>query len=114
MPSPKRAPFRLLFLFVLVTVFAWACSREHGFLGTYKPIPGSPPEYAGLLVELKKGGEGIRHFQNGESLNFKWVVKGDELRIHTKSGGIIIARPKGDLIEVKFPGPQIVYFKKVK
>jgi len=98
----------------MVTIFTEACSPEQGFLGTYKPIPGSPPEYVGLLVELKKGGKGIRHFQNGESLNFKWVVKGEEIRIHTKSGGIIIARRKGDLIEVRFPGPQIVYFEKVK
>lgn len=95
---------------MLVTV---ACSKENKFLGTYKPIPSSTPEYAGLYVELKKGGEGIRRVRSGEVVAFHWVVKGDEVRIHTKSGGTIVARKKGDLIEVRFPGPQVVYFKRI-
>lgn len=79
------------------------------------PVSGNPgpPEYAGLYVELKKGGEGIRRVQSGETVAFRWVVKGDEVRIHTKSGGTIVARMKGDLIEVRFPGPQVVFFKKI-
>jgi len=67
----------------------------------------------GAEVELKKGGEGIRRVQSEEVVAFHWVVKGDEMRIHTKSGGTIVARMKGDLLEVRFPGPQVVYFKKI-
>ncbi|MGA3084754.1 MAG: hypothetical protein ABSE95_08145 [Thermodesulfobacteriota bacterium] len=91
-----------------------ACSKEKEILGTYQAVPDSPPRFAGLLVELKKGGEGIRRIKNGEALAFQWVIKGGEIRIHTRYGGIIVARPKGDLYEVIFPGPQIVYFKKIK
>ncbi len=47
-----------------------------------------------------------------EASTFHWVVKGDEVRILTKSGGVIVARKKGDLIAVRFPGPQFVYLKK--
>ena len=100
-------------LLAAVTMVSVACSKENKFLGTYRPIPNSPPEYADLYVELKKGGEGIRRVQGGEAVAFHWVVKGDEVRIHTKSGGTIVAKPKGDVIEVRFPGPQVVYFKKI-
>ena len=104
---------RLIILIAVMTLVSVACSKENKFLGTYTPIPGSPPEYLGLYVELKKGGEGIRRVQSGETVAFHWVVKGDEVRIHTRSGGTIVARLKGDLIEVRFPGPQVVYFKKI-
>jgi hypothetical protein len=104
---------RFILLIAVVTLITVACSQENKFLGTYTPLPNSPPEYAGLVVELKKGGEGIRRVQGGETVAFRWVVKGDEVRIHTKSGGTILAKPKGDVIEVRFPGPQVVYFKKI-
>ena len=112
----SRSPIslkRFVILIAVVMLGTVACSKEKKFLGTYTPIPGSPPEYAGLSMELKKGGEGIRRVQNGEAVAFRWVVKGDEVRIHTKSGGTIVARMKGDLIEVRFPGPQVVFFKKI-
>jgi hypothetical protein len=106
----------LILLIAVVTIVTAACSnsKEDRFLGTYTPLPNSPPEYFDLYVELKKGGEGIRRVQSGEVMTFRWVVKGDEVRIHTKSGGTIVARLKGDLFEVRFPGPQVVYFKKIK
>jgi hypothetical protein len=113
MSRTPRSLKRFILLIAVVTMVIVACSKESEFLGTYRPIPNSPPEYAGLSVELKKGGEGIRRVQSGETVAFRWVVKGDEVRIHTKSGGTIVARKKGDLIEVRFPGPQVVYFKKM-
>ena len=113
MSRSPRALNRFMLLIALVTLVTVACSREKKFLGTYTPLPNSPPEYAGLSVELKEGGEGIRRVQGAETVTFHWVVKGDEVRIHTKSGGTIVARIKGDLIEVRFPGPQVVYFKKI-
>jgi hypothetical protein len=106
-------PCRFLWFLMALILLIGACSKEKELLGTYRPVPGSPPEYAGLYVELKKGGEGIRRVQGGEAITFHWVAKGDEVRIHTKSGGVIVARQKGDLIAVRFPGPQIVYFKKM-
>ncbi len=113
MSRSLRSLKRFMLLIAVVTMVTVACSKEKKFLGTYTPIPNSPPEYADLYVELKKGGEGIRRVQSGEALAFNWVVKGDEVRIHTESGGTIVARVKGNLFEVRFPGPQVVYFKKI-
>lgn len=113
MSGSARSLKRFILLIAVVMLVTVACSKENKFLGTYTPILSSPPEYAGLFVELKKGGEGIRRVQSGEVVAFHWVVKDDEVRIHTKSGGTIVARMKGDLIEIRFPGPQVVYFKRI-
>ena len=101
-----------LFSFLALTILLLSCSRHDHILGTYKPVPGSPPEYADVSVELRKGGEGIRRVRN-ETVTFQWIAKGKEVRIHTDSGGTIIAKHHGDLIEVTFPNAQVVYFKKV-
>ena len=49
--NPERFLFSVAALLLLLTV---ACSGEESFLGTYQAIPGSIPEYADLVVELKK------------------------------------------------------------
>jgi len=115
MSRSPRSLKSIILLIAVVTMVTVACSnsKEEKFLGTYRPIPTSPPEYSDLYVELKKNGEGIRRVQNGEALTFHWVVKGKGLRIHTKFGGTLVAKVKGDLLEVRFPGPQVVYFKKI-
>jgi hypothetical protein len=95
---------------ILLTV---ACSREDKFIGTYKSVPGTPPEFADLYLELKKGGEGIRRI-GGKELPFQWVVRGHQIRIHTKSGGIIVAYGWGDWLRLRLPGPLIIYLKRIK
>lgn len=109
-----RNPCRFWWSLMALALFLGACAKEEEVLGIYRPVPGSPPEYTYVTVELKKGGEGVRRVQGGEDHAFNWVVKGKEIRIHTRAGGVIVARPRGDLIEVTFPGRQVVYFKKVR
>jgi hypothetical protein len=109
-----RNPDRYWWFLLVLALLLGACSKEKDFIGTYQPVPGSPPEYAGVSVELKKGGEGIRRVQGGADQAFQWVVKRGEMRIHTSSGGVIVAKPQGDLFEVRFPGRQVVCFKKVR
>jgi hypothetical protein len=97
-------------ILILLTV---ACSREEQFIGTYKSISGSSPEFADLYFELKKGGEGIRRI-NGKDLSFKWVSRGHRIRIHPHSGGTIEGHIWGNFLVLKFPGPQVIYLRKVK
>ena len=37
-------------------------------------------------------------------VSFRWDIKGKEIWLSTKSGGIIIGKIQGDTIEVKLPG----------
>ncbi|MCU0579027.1 MAG: hypothetical protein MUF69_05700 [Desulfobacterota bacterium] len=107
-------PNRFWWSLIALALFLGACFKGEEVSGVYQPVPGSPPEYADVTVELKKGGEGVRRVRGGEDQVFSWVVKGKKIRIHTQAGGVIVARPWGDLVEVKFPGRQVVYFKKIR
>ena len=101
-------------LVCLILILIISCdAREEIFVGTYRSMEKNPPEFSDVLVELKAGGEGIR-WARGEEVHFEWQVKGNELRIHTKAGGIIVAKMRNNVLEVSLPGPKIVYLKKVK
>ena len=106
--TPK---YFIILAFVLL-IFTFACSREEQFIGTYKSVPGTPAEFADFSLELKRGGEGIRRI-HGNDLPFQWVVRGHHIRIHTKSGGTIIAHAWGGRLLVRLPGPLYLYLKKI-
>ena len=99
-------------LMCLVLIFVFACAREEKFLGTYKATQDNPPEFVDLRVELKRGGKGIRRVR-GEEVTFEWEVKGNEIRIQTKAGGIIVANMRHGVLEVSLPGPETIYLKKI-
>ena len=99
-------------LVCLVLMLTFACAREEKFIGTYKSTEKNPPEFSDVLVELKEGGKGIRTGR-GEYITFEWETKGNEIRIHTKGGGIIIGKMRHGVLEVSLPGPKIFYLKKI-
>jgi hypothetical protein len=107
-----RTPKLFIILAGVLLIFTFACSREEQFIGTYKSVPGTPAEFADLSLEFKKGGEGIRRI-HGNDMPFQWVVRGHRIRIHTKSGGTIIAHAWGDRLLVRCPGPLSIYLKKI-
>ncbi len=110
----KRQPYcrKMIYpLVCLVLMFMIACTREEKFVGIYRSTEKNPPEFSDVRVELKEGGKGIRRVR-GEEVTFEWQVKGNEIRIHTKAGGIIVAKMRHDVLEVSLPGPKILYLKK--
>jgi hypothetical protein len=113
----RRYPNRFIILAGILIIAIVACSREDNFIGTYKSISGSgsgnPPEFANLYLELKKDGEGIRRI-NGNNFPFRWVVKDHQIRIHTTSGGTIVGHIWWDFLVLRFPGPLVIYLRKIK
>ena len=109
----RITPKYFIILAVVLVIFTFACSREEQFIGTYKAVPGTPPEFADFSLELKTGGEGIRRI-HGNDVPFQWVVRGHRIRIHTSSGGTIVAHAWGDRLLVRLPGPLYLYLKKIE
>jgi len=93
--------------------FTFGCAREEKYIGTYMATEKSSPEFRGMWVDLKRNGKGIRRI-HGEEVSFEWAVKGSELRIQTKAGGILIAKMKNGILEVPLPGSKILYLKKIQ
>jgi hypothetical protein len=112
----KRQPYykkMISPLVCLVLMLTFACAKEENFVGTYRATEKNPPEYAKVIVELKEDGTGIRRGR-GEDVTFEWEAKGDEIRIYTKGGGIVMAKVQQGVLEVSLPGPKIFYFKKIE
>jgi hypothetical protein len=64
-------------------------------------------------MELKEAGVGIWRVGDDE-VTFSWYAKGNELRFHTKSGGVIVGHLDNEVIHVTIPGSKDISFKKVK
>ncbi len=107
-----RIFLRYFWAFIICIILLFSCANEDKYIGTYAPMKKPPPELAGLTVELKKNGQGIRRVR-GEEVFFEWSVKSDEIRFHTKDGGIIVAKIRNNILEVSLPGPVTRYLKKV-
>jgi len=105
--------FILFSLACLVLVFTFGCTREDKYIGSYTATEKSPPEFREMQVELQKDGQGIRRVGD-EEVRFEWNVKGSELRIHTRDGGILIAKMNNGILAVTLPGSKILYLQKVK
>jgi hypothetical protein len=101
---------------IILAVFLFSMSScsppKDKYAGTYIEV-----EREGLLgntenfLELDENGNGTwRVFE--DEFQFRWSIKGDEIRLHTKEGGVIVGKIQGDIIEVILPGREIKQFKK--
>ncbi len=49
-----------------------------------------------------------------EEVPFSWYIKGGELRINTKGGGVIVGSLEEDTIQMTIPGTKKMAFKKIQ
>lgn len=104
--------FRLL-LFCLILAVMIGCGQKPAYVGTYiADIEDSPSNHETSL-ELKETGVGAWKVGDDE-VAFSWYAKGDELRINTKNGGVIVADIDNGVIHCTLPGSKDLRFRKVK
>jgi len=93
--------------FLLIVNFS--CDRKEGYIGIY--VAQGEDVSKTSEIELKENGEGVWRVLDDET-SFVWSVSKSEIRLHTKSGGVIIGKIKGTIIEIALPGRSVMYFKK--
>jgi hypothetical protein len=107
---------RALLLSAAVWLLALAmvsCQSRYQYLGTYTALPGTSPVRAETVLELKANGQGTWKVRD-EEVPFSWYVKGDELRLNTRGGGVIVGSLHGDDVRITLPGSGQMAFKKSK
>ncbi len=104
--------FRLL-LFCLVLAVMIGCGQRPAFIGTYVADIKDSPNHNEATLELKETGVGVWKVGDDE-VTFSWYVKGNELRLNTKNGGVIVADLDNGVIHLTLPGSKELRFKKVK
>jgi hypothetical protein len=102
-----------LFPLCLLVILTLSCGSKEKFTGTYKAAAGESPKQAEIMIELKDNGAGVWRV-NDEEIPFAWYIKGGELRVNTKGGGVVVGTIEKDTIQISLPGTKMMYFKKVQ
>ncbi len=63
------------------------------------------------MIELKANGDGTWKVGD-EEVPFAWDIKGGELRVNTKGGGVIVGAIEKDTIRIGLPGSKDMSFKR--
>ncbi len=102
---------RPLVLFLILLLIA-SCSKDE-FAGSYRAEEKDLPGQVETIIELKPNGEGA--WKSGsEEIPFAWYIKGGELRINTKGGGVIVGGLEKDTIHMILPGDKKMTFRKIR
>jgi hypothetical protein len=100
----------LMFLIVAFTSF---CSQRDVYEGIYISQEEESSKHAGSKLELMEKGQAVWRVPDHE-VSFRWDIKGSEIWLSTKSGGIIIGKIHGDTIEITLPGAKKMSLKKTR
>ena len=103
---------RVLFCLLLFTAAA-GCGPGTQHVGTYIAEMKDSPHLKETILELKETGTGVWKAGDDE-VPFSWLVKGNELRLHTRTGGVIVGSLDNRIIHLTLPGSKELFFKKVK
>jgi len=102
----------LLYMGVLL-IFIFSCSSRTECTGLYKAQEGEYKKFTETYIKLNKSGEGT--WRVSDDLDtFSWYVKGDQLRLNTKSGGVIVGQIQNDTIVIVLADREKIIFKKTK
>ena len=104
----QRGVLIFLVSFALVTS---ACDSGKRYPGTYVWVRGGDQDRLETLLELKEDGQGI-WITNEKEVPFRWSVKGQEIRLHTKEGGVIAGKIIDDTVTIILPGDNVMSFQK--
>jgi hypothetical protein len=99
-----------VFIFLILT-FPSSCGRKDIYEGIYKAQEEETAKYSGNQLELMEKGQAVWRVTDDE-VSFKWDIKGSEIWLSTKSGGIIIGEIHGNTIDITLPGAKKMSFKK--
>jgi hypothetical protein len=97
----------------LLLVLMLSCESKDKYAGVYKAEAKDTPKQAQITVELKANGDGLWRVGD-EEVAFSWDIKGGELRVNTKGGGVIVGKIEKDTIQMTLPNMKTLTLKKTQ
>jgi hypothetical protein len=92
-------------------LFGLGCTSPENISGSYTAMEDNSIQSSETSIELKEDGQGFWRTPDTE-VSFRWSIRDNEIRLHTKEGGIIIGEVHGDMLEVTLPGARVMSFRK--
>ncbi len=110
----KSIKFNALYVLgaCLIVIGGFACDSTDRYLGKYQAIDITEETQKENIIELMENGEGAWGCCDGEVL-FTWYIKGNELRINTKEGGIMVGKLENESFTITLPGKKTLSFVKI-
>jgi len=107
MASKRRSYTTLgMWLFCLSLAFCISCESKDKYAGKY--VASTKEE---IFLDLKPSGEGSWALGDRE-VTFSWYIKGGDLRVNTKEGGVLVGKIEGNTIRITLPARGEIVFTK--
>ena len=91
----------LLGALIWAAAFSAACSDVSHLEGKYQSLPTAERF---VLLELQPNGQGTWE-TDFDVVTFRWKVRGQEIWLHTRTGGVLVGRIVGrDHLQIEIPG----------
>jgi hypothetical protein len=109
----------MICLFVLL-VFLLSCESKDKYVGVYQAQATSSAKQDVTILELKANGDGLWRVSSRKvtgafaEVPFTWHIKRGDLRVHTRTGGVIVGKIDNDTIQITLPGSRALTFKKTQ
>lgn len=101
-------------LILLVSAAMLSCGPDNpGPVGKYEAEVTLSGMATAVYLELGENGRGS-WATDVDNVDFRWDIDGNKIRIHTRSGGVIIGRIDDNSIEIHLPGVGAHHFTKVE
>ena len=106
-------------IFVLL-MFLLSCESRDKYAGIYQAQATSSARQDVTIIELKANGDGLWRVGSRKvagtfvEVPFSWHIKRGGLRVHTRTGGVIVGKIDKDTIQITLPGSRSLTFKKTQ
>jgi hypothetical protein len=106
-------------IFVLL-MFLLSCESRDKYVGVYQVQVTSSTKQDLIILELKANGDGLWRVSSLKAAGafaevpFTWYIKRGDLRVHTRTGGVIVGKIDKNTIQITLPGSRALSFKKTQ
>lgn len=98
---------------MLIFVLLAGCGSREGLVGVYKVESSESGKLTEASFELKANGDGVWRASDQE-VPFSWYMKGGELRVNTRGGGVLVCEVDNGTIRMELPGTGKMTFRKTQ
>jgi len=109
----RRHRCYIILVLAAALMFAMSCDDRGGLSGKYVAHDEKDQISPTVTIELKANGGGVWATEE-DNILFRWEIKGKEIWLLTKSGGVIVGKIVNDTIDVSLPGVAPYHFKRVR
>ena len=93
-----------------------SCEPKDKYAGVYK----AAVKQGEIVLELKGNGDGLWRVPSDDvagtfiEIPFAWYIRQGELRVNTRTGGVVVGKIWKGTIQMTLPGSKVMIFKQIQ